>query len=54
MTRLLQSMLVGVSPADPVTLGLTALVLIAAAALGCWVPARRALRVSPVVALRQE
>lgn len=54
MTRLLQSMLVGVSPTDPGMLGVAALVLIAAAALGCWVPARRALRVSPVVALRQE
>jgi len=54
MTRLLQSMLVGVSPTDPGMLGLAALVLIVAAALGCWVPARRALRVSPVVALRQE
>jgi putative ABC transport system permease protein len=54
MTRLLQSMLVGVSPTDPTTLGLAALVLIVAAALGCWVPARRALRVSPVVALRQD
>jgi putative ABC transport system permease protein len=54
MTRLLQSMLVGVSPVDPATLGLTALVLVVAAALGCWVPARRALRVSPVAALRQE
>jgi predicted permease len=54
MTRLLQSMLVGVSPTDPAMLGLAALVLIVAAVLGCWVPARRALRVSPVVALRQE
>jgi predicted permease len=54
MTRLLQSMLVGVAPTDPATLGFAALVLIVAAALGCWVPARRALRVSPVVALRQE
>jgi putative ABC transport system permease protein len=54
MTRLLQSMLVGVSPTDPGMLGLAALVLIVAAALGCWVPARRALRVSPVVVLRHE
>lgn len=54
MTGLLQSMLVGVSPRDPGTFGLAVLVLIVAAALGCWVPARRALRVDPVVALRQE
>lgn len=54
MTRLLRSMLVGVSPTDPGTLGFATLVLIAAAALGCWFPARRALRVNPVVALRQQ
>jgi ABC-type antimicrobial peptide transport system permease subunit len=49
----LASLLVGVSPADPVTLGATCAVLVVAAALGCWFPARRAARVDPVVALRQ-
>ena len=52
--RLLQSQLVGVSPFDPATI-LGALLLLAAVALtACSVPARRAIRVNPVVALRQE
>jgi predicted permease len=52
--RLLASLLVGVSPADPITLAVACGTLIVAAALGCWLPARRATRIDPVVALRQE
>ena len=48
------AMLVGVSPGDPATFGLVALVLASAGALGCAIPARRAARVDPVVALRRE
>jgi putative ABC transport system permease protein len=54
VNRLLTAELVRVSPSDPVTLAVAAAVLILAAALGCWIPARRAMRVDPVVALRYE
>ena len=54
LTRVLGSMLVNVSPRDPVTLLLVTLVLSTAASLGCLLPARRAMRVDPVVALRHE
>jgi len=54
VTRVMRSMLVGVSATDPLTfLAITAL-FIAVAALACWVPARRASRLDPLVALRQE
>jgi predicted permease len=52
--RLLQSQLVGVSPYDPLTMTAGPLLLIAVAVIGCRIPARRAMRVDPVVALRQE
>ncbi len=54
VNRLLQSMLVQVSPSDPITLVVASAVLILSATLGCWIPARRAMRVDPVVALRNE
>ncbi len=54
VNRLLKSMLVNVSPSDPVTLVVASSVLILAALLGCFIPARRAMRVDPVVALRHE
>ena len=54
VNRLLQSMLVQVSPADPITLVVASAVLILAGTLGCLIPARRAMRVDPVVALRNE
>jgi putative ABC transport system permease protein len=53
-TRWMTSMLVGVTPADPVTFASIATLFIVIAALACWVPARRAATLSPVVALRQE
>jgi hypothetical protein len=52
--RVLQSQLVGVSPYDPVTLVVGPLVLIAVALFGCQIPAKRATRVDPVVALRHD
>jgi putative ABC transport system permease protein len=47
-------MLFEVTPFDPASYSATALVLLAVAALACYVPARRAMRVDPIVALRQE
>ena len=54
VTPLLKSQLVGVSPADPLTLVVASATLVVAAALGCLVPARRAVHVDPVVALRHD
>ena len=52
--RLLQSQLFSVSSTDPATYAVTSIVLIAVALLACLIPARRAMRVDPVVALRHE
>jgi putative ABC transport system permease protein len=54
LTRVLSALLVGVSPTDPLTFALVALVLLTAAMTGCAVPARRAMRVDPAVVLRDE
>jgi ABC-type antimicrobial peptide transport system permease subunit len=54
LTRVLRRMLVGVSPGDPATTLGVAFVLAIAGVLGCAIPARRATRVDPVVALRCE
>ena len=53
-TRLMQAILFGVSPVDPLTYGVVAAGLMAIALLATWIPARRAARVDPMVALRTE
>jgi len=53
-TRVLRSVIHGVSPTDPVTFAAVTLILAIAALLACWLPARRAARVDPMVALRAE
>ncbi len=54
LTRLMQSFLFGLSATDPLTYGATATLLAAVALLACYLPALRATRVDPVVALRHE
>ena len=54
LARMVESMLFGVSAHDPVTLSLAAGVLAAVATIACSLPASRAMRVDPLIALRAE
>ncbi len=47
ITRLMTQLLIGVSPIDPLTYVMVALLLAAVALAACWIPARRATRVDP-------
>ncbi len=53
-TRLLADLFYGVAPSDPLTYAAVATLLLTVALLACWIPARRATRVTPVIALRFE
>jgi putative ABC transport system permease protein len=54
MTRIIDSSLWGVTSTDPATYSIVLLTLLVVACLACYVPARRALKVDPLVAMRQE
>ena len=53
-TRVMSSLLYGVAPTDPVTFGAICIVLVFVALVASWVPARRAARVDPLIAIRAE
>jgi putative ABC transport system permease protein len=52
--RALHGLLYGIAPTDPISLGIVALVLLLTATLACCLPARRAAKLDPMIALRHE
>jgi putative ABC transport system permease protein len=54
VTRVFANMFIGIKPTDPVTYASVGIFLVGIALLACWIPARRATRVDPLVALRYE
>jgi len=54
LARIVQSLLFGINATDPLTLAAVVALLVAAALLACYLPARRAAKIDPMVALRYE
>jgi ABC-type antimicrobial peptide transport system permease subunit len=54
LTRFLQTMLFEIKPTDPITFGVLTALLVSVALLACLIPAQRATRVDPLMALRHE
>jgi putative ABC transport system permease protein len=54
LTHLLASLLFSITPTDPLTFAAAPAILLVVAASACWIPARRAARIDPMIALRQD
>jgi ABC-type lipoprotein release transport system permease subunit len=54
LARVMRGLLYGVEPFDPLTFAAVSLLLVAVAGLACWLPARRAVKVDPMEAMRCE
>jgi len=54
LSRFLQSLLFGVGATDPATFALVAVALLLVVAVACWIPAQRASRTDPLVAIRYD
>jgi ABC-type antimicrobial peptide transport system permease subunit len=52
-SRVIESLLYGISPRDPAVFAVTTIALLAVALAACWIPAQRAARLSPLDALRE-